>query len=76
MDQPITRPSRVRRDAAIAFLEAYMEGRPVQELRNDLPNELEATGQVEAAQIVRSFFGAAHAGRGLARVQTANPKPE
>ncbi len=56
MEKLPTLSSRARYDAAIAFLEAYFEGRPLQELHDDLPNELEATGQFEAARIVRSFF--------------------
>ncbi len=56
MDGRILQIRKVRRDASIAFLEAFLEGRPVEELRDSLPGELEATGQTEAARIVRSFF--------------------
>lgn len=45
-----------RRDAAIAFLEAFREGRPIQELRTTLPRELEATGQIDAARFIRTLF--------------------
>lgn len=45
-----------QRIASIAFLESYREGRPLSELAELLPRELEATGQLEAAAIVRSFF--------------------
>ena len=45
-----------RRDAAIAFLEAFREGRPMHELRTALPRELEATGQADAARFIRSLF--------------------
>lgn len=47
---------RLRRAAAAAVLDAYREGRPVEELRTLLPEELEATGQRATAEIVRSFF--------------------
>jgi hypothetical protein len=45
-----------RQVASIAFLQSYREGRPLDELAKLLPLELEATGQREAAAIVRSFF--------------------
>lgn len=47
---------QARRTAAAAVLDAYREGRPVEELRTQLPQELEATGQPLAAEFVRSFF--------------------
>jgi hypothetical protein len=47
---------RLRRVAAAAVLDAYREGRPIDELRHELPRELEATGQRAAAEIVRMFF--------------------
>jgi hypothetical protein len=47
---------RVEYDAATAFLEGYMLGRPLQELKAALPAELEANGKPEAASVVRSFF--------------------
>jgi hypothetical protein len=47
---------QARRAAAAAVLDAYREGRPVEELRTQLPQELEATGQRLAAEFVRSFF--------------------
>jgi hypothetical protein len=53
---------QARRAAAAAVLDAYREGRPVEELRTQLPQELEATGQALAAEFVRSFF-APHASR-------------
>jgi hypothetical protein len=55
MEQPV-HSARANRDAAIAFLEGFREGRPLRELVTALPNELEATGQREAARILRSFF--------------------
>jgi hypothetical protein len=45
-----------RHDAAVAFLDAFREGRPLQELRTALPRELEATGQADAARFIRTFF--------------------
>jgi hypothetical protein len=45
-----------RRLASLAFLSGYKEGRPWEDLRNNLPRELEAAGQRRAAAIVRSFF--------------------
>ena len=45
-----------QRVASLAFLEGYKEGRPMRELAELLPQELEATGQYEAAAVVRSFF--------------------
>lgn len=45
-----------RRAAATAVLEAYREGRPIEEIRLQLPEELEATGQAAAAAFVRTFF--------------------
>jgi hypothetical protein len=59
----------LRRVAAAAVLDAYLEGRPVEELRTELPRELEATGQRAAAAIVRSFFQhpALNRDRGLSR---------
>lgn len=47
---------QARRVAAAAVLDAYREGRPIEELRGCLPQELEATGQALAAEVVRSFF--------------------
>lgn len=46
--------------ASLAFLEGYREGRPMSELAELLPLELEATGQHEAAAVVRSFFAGAN----------------
>ena len=45
-----------RHDAAVAFLDAFREGRSIQELRIALPRELEATGQVDAARFIRTLF--------------------
>jgi hypothetical protein len=56
MAHRLTVRERVRRDASLAFLHAFMEGRPLEELRTELPREFEATGQNDAAEIVRSFF--------------------
>jgi hypothetical protein len=56
MDGAVAHIKQVRRDAAMAFLRAFSEGRPLRELETDLPCELEASGQEEAAFIVRSFF--------------------
>jgi hypothetical protein len=58
---------QARADASIAFLQAYIEGRPFEELRDQLPRELEATGQQEAASIVRSFFARADGTRSRLR---------
>jgi len=44
-----------RRAAAVAFLEGFREGRPMEELRTILPGELEATGQMDAARILRAL---------------------
>jgi len=49
---------RDRRIAAQSFLDAYQEGRPIDELRTQLPLELEAIDQSAAADAVRSFFPA------------------
>jgi hypothetical protein len=56
MQTPLAPEMRMRRVAAAAVLDAYREGRPVEELRRELPKELEATGQRAAAEIVRDFF--------------------
>lgn len=56
MDGTISRILQVRREASLAFLRSFVEGRPFEELRTALPAELEATGQGDAARIVRSFF--------------------
>lgn len=56
MDRAVEHIKQVRRDAAMAFLQAYFEGRSLDELETELPSELEATGNGEAAFIVRSFF--------------------
>lgn len=56
MNGAVARIKQIRRDAALAFLQAYCEGRPLAELETELPSELEAVGQEEAAFIVRSFF--------------------
>ena len=56
MIRAVAHIKRVRRDASIMFLLPFLEGRRLEELRTDLPAELEATGQDEAAFIVRSFF--------------------
>jgi hypothetical protein len=56
MDGAVAHIKQVRRDAAMTFLQAYSEGRPLSELETELPSELEANGQEEAAFIVRSFF--------------------
>jgi hypothetical protein len=55
MSEPQSR-MQARRVAAAAVLHAYREGRPIEELRTCLPQELEATGQALAAEFVRSFF--------------------
>jgi hypothetical protein len=48
--------AQARLEASLAFLRAYAEGRRFEELRDELPRELEATGQGEGAWIIRSFF--------------------
>ena len=56
MDSAVSRILKVRRDASLIFLRSFIEGRSFEELRTALPAELEATGQGDAARIVRSFF--------------------
>jgi hypothetical protein len=56
MEQKPNVSVRARRVAATAVLDAYREGRPIEELRTKLPEELEATGQTAAADVLRSFF--------------------
>jgi hypothetical protein len=68
MERVLTPKKRACRDAAIAFLQAYKEGRPLEELRTALPRELEFTGQREAAGIVRSFFRLPGYGAGMERL--------
>ena len=62
MNRAVAHIKQVRRDAAMAFLQAYSEGRPLNELETELPSELEAVGKEEAAFIVRSFFHVPGAG--------------
>jgi hypothetical protein len=47
---------RAQRDAALVVLDSFREGRPIHEMRAELPGELEATGQHEVAAIVRRLF--------------------
>jgi hypothetical protein len=56
MGTPPAAEIKLRRAAAAAVLDAYREGRPIEELRTQLPVELEATGQRAVAEIVRAFF--------------------
>lgn len=56
VEQNLPHDPKARLDASLAFLRGFVEGRPIDELRDELPRELEATGQEDAASIVRSFF--------------------
>ena len=57
-----------RRVAAVAFLEGFREGRPMEELRTVLPGELEATGQADAARILRALVRPSE--QGESRIRT------